>query len=57
MKLGPIIFDDNVLNEIVNNKKCLDAVDIIDEILNEKIQARFQSKNIQDSVIPILLDF
>ena len=56
LKLGPIIFDDNVLNEIVNNKKCLDAVDLIDEILNEKIQARFQSKNIEDSVIPILLD-
>ena len=56
LKLGPIIFDDNILNEIVNNKKCLDAVDIIDEILNEKIQSRFQSKNIEDSVIPILLD-
>jgi len=56
LKLGPKIFDDFVLNEIVKNKKCLDAVDIIDDILNEKIQLRFQSKNIQDSVIPILMN-
>ncbi len=56
LKLGPIIFDDHVLDEIVNNKKCLEAVDVIDEILNEKIQLRFQSKNIHDSIIPILLN-
>lgn len=56
LKLGPIIFDENILNEIVNSKNCIDAVDLIDEILNEKIHARFQSKNIEDSVIPILLD-
>ncbi|MCB9259290.1 MAG: AMP-binding protein [Ignavibacteriales bacterium] len=54
--LGPILFDDTILSEITNNKKCLDAVDIIDDILNEKIQLRFQSKNLKESVLPILID-
>ncbi|MDX1699846.1 MAG: AMP-binding protein, partial [Melioribacteraceae bacterium] len=56
LKLGPAIFDDFILDEIVKIKKCLESVDMIDEILNEKIQLQFQSKNIDDSVIPVLLD-
>lgn len=56
LKIGPILFDEHILTELVSNKKCLDAVDTFDEILNEKIQLRFHDKNIKDSVIPILLD-
>ena len=56
LRLGPVIFDEFVKTEIVKNKKCLESVDIIDEILNEKIQLRFQSKNIEDSIIPVLMD-
>ena len=56
LKLGPIVFNDFVKTEIGKNKKCLEAADTIDEILNENIQLRFQSKNIDDSVIPVLMD-
>lgn len=56
LKLGPSLFDDKVLDEIVNNKKCIESVDVIDEILNEKIHLAFQSKDINYSVIPVLLD-
>ena len=55
-KLGPILFDDKTLNELVNNKKCLDAVDIIDEILNDRIQFRYKTKNLTECIIPDLLD-
>jgi len=56
LRLGPVIFDEFVITELVKNKKCVESIDFIDEILNEKIQLKFQSKNIQDSVIPVLMD-
>lgn len=54
--LGPILFDENTINELVNNKKCLDGIDIIDEILNEKISDRYKTKNLSECIIPNLLD-
>lgn len=54
--LGPILFDEKTVNEVVNNKKCLDGIDIIDEILNDRIKARFKTKNLDESIIPDLLD-
>ena len=54
--LGPILFDDKTLNELVNNKKCLEAVNIIDEILNDRIRFRYKTKNLDECIIPDLLD-
>lgn len=56
LRLGANLFAEQVITEIVNSKKCLESVDVIDEILNENIQLKFQSKNITDSVIPVLLE-
>ncbi len=56
LKIGPKLFDDIILNEIVNNKKCLQCFEIFDELLNEKIQLRYQNENLTETVIPILLD-
>lgn len=55
-KLGPILFDDRIFNELVQNKKCIESIELIDEIINEQIQLKYQSKNISECVIPNLLE-
>ncbi len=56
LKLDSSLFDKYILDEIICNKKCLESIDLINEILKEKIQLEVDTKDTIDPIIAVLLN-
>ncbi|MFZ1289150.1 MAG: GNAT family N-acetyltransferase [Melioribacteraceae bacterium] len=56
LKDGYSLFDENIIENIVSNKKILESLDILDEILNEYVQLKFKIENLEETIISTLLD-
>ncbi|MBK7103861.1 MAG: GNAT family N-acetyltransferase [Ignavibacteriae bacterium] len=56
LKDGRSLFDENIIENIVSNRKILDSLNILDEILNEYVQLKFKIENLHETIISTLLD-
>ncbi|MBI1931448.1 MAG: AMP-binding protein [Ignavibacteriales bacterium] len=56
LKDGYSLFDDYVIENIVNTKKVLDSLDVIEEILDEYVQFKYKIENLSETVISKLLN-
>lgn len=56
LKYGSVLFDEHVVDQIINNKTVLDSLDVFEEILDDSVQLKFQNENLPQTIIPTLLD-
>ncbi len=56
LKFGSVLFDEQVVDQIINNKTVLDSLDVFEEILDESVQLKFQNENLSQTIIPTLLN-
>ncbi len=56
LALGPDLFDESIKNQIVTTRKESEVVNVITHILKEEIEKHLHSNNLEETVIPILLE-
>ena len=53
---GYEIFDENVISQIIASKKCLESLNIFEELLYENMQLKYGEKDLSNTTISIILD-